>query len=71
MNDSFHMRLYALTRIACIAWLVKSVSSNLKDCTLATTPSVILIVCIAVSVPDTDSSAVQLWITQGKSHDGK
>ena len=23
MNDSFHMRLYALTRIACIAWLVK------------------------------------------------
>lgn len=39
MNDSFHMRLYALTRIACIAWLVKSVSSNLKDCTLATTPS--------------------------------
>lgn len=68
MNDSFHMRLYALTRIA---WLVKSVSSNLKDCTLATTPSVILIVCIAVSVPYTDSSAVQLWITQGKSHDGK
>lgn len=55
MNDSFHMRLYALTRIA---WLVKSVSSNLKDCTLATTPSVILIVCIAVSVPYTDRKSV-------------
>lgn len=37
MNDSFRMRLYALT---CIAWLAQSVSSNLKDGTLATAPSV-------------------------------
>ena len=69
MNDSFRMRLYALTCIACIAWLVQSVSSDLKDGTLATAPSIILIVCIAVAVLYTGISAAQLWITQGKSHD--
>ena len=48
MNDSFRMRLYALTCIACIAWLAQSVTSALKDGTLTTVPSIILIICIAV-----------------------
>ena len=34
MNDGFRMRLYALTCIACIAWLAQSVTSALKDGTL-------------------------------------
>ena len=71
MNDSFRIRLYALTCIACIAWLVQSVSSDLKDGTLATAPSIILIVCIAIAVLYTGISAAQLWITQGQSHDDK
>lgn len=71
MNDSFRMRLYALTCIACIAWLAQSVSSDLKDGTLATAPSIILIVCIAIAVLYTGISAAQLWITQDKSHDDK
>ena len=48
MNDGFRMRLYALTCIACIAWLAQSVTSALKDGTLTTVPSIILIICIAV-----------------------
>ena len=43
MNDGFRMRLYALTCIACIAWLAQSVTSALKDGTLTTVPSIILI----------------------------
>ncbi|WP_298047301.1 hypothetical protein [uncultured Bifidobacterium sp.] len=71
MNDSFRMRLYALTCVTCIAWLAQSVSSDFKDGTLATAPSIILIVCIAVAVLYTGISAAQLWITQGKSRDDK
>ena len=71
MNASFRMRLYALTCVTCIAWLAQSVSSDFKDGTLATAPSIILIVCIAVAVLYTGISAAQLWITQGKSRDDK
>ena len=71
MNDSFRMRLYALTCVTCIAWLAQSVSSDFKDGTLATASSIILIVCIAVAVLYTGISAAQLWITQGKSRDDK
>lgn len=67
MNDGFRMRLYALTCVACIAWLAQSVVSALKDGTLTTAPSIILIVCIAVAVLYTGFSAAQLWVAQGKS----
>lgn len=69
MNDGFRMRLYALTCIACIAWLAQPVTSALKDGTLTTVPSIILIICIAVAVLYTGFSAAQLWIAQGHQHD--
>ena len=69
MNDGFRMRLYALTCIACIARLAQSVTSALKDGTLTTVPSIILIICIAVAVLYTGFSAAQLWIAQGHQHD--
>ena len=68
MNDSFRMRLYALTSIACIAWLVQTIVSTAKDGTLATAPTIILIACIAVAVVYTGFNAAQLWMDQGK-HD--
>ena len=63
------MRLYARTCIACSAWLAQSVTSALKDGTLTTVPSIILIICIAVAVLYTGFSAAQLWIAQGHQHD--
>ena len=69
MNDGFRMRLYALTCVACIAWLVQSVSQDIKDGTLATAPSIILIVCISVAILYTGISAVQLWLKEGKRSD--
>ena len=69
MNDGFRMRLYALTCIACIAWLAQSVTSALKDGTLTTAPSIILIICIAEAVLYTGFNAAQLWIAQGRQHD--
>ena len=69
MNDGFRMRLYALTCIACIAWLAQSVTAALKDGTLTTAPSIILIICIAVAVLYTGFNAAQLWIAQGRQHD--
>ena len=71
MNDGFRMRLYALTCVACIAWLVQSISQDIKDGTLATAPSIILIVCISVAILYTGISAVQLWLKEGKRLDEK
>ena len=69
MNDGFRMRLYALTCVACIAWLVQSISQDIKDGTLAAAPSIILIVCISVAILYTGISAVQLWLKEGKRSD--
>ena len=69
MNDGFRMRLYALTCVACIAWLVQSISQDIKDGALASAPSIILIVCISVAILYTGISAVQLWLKEGKRSD--
>ena len=63
MDDKFRMRLYALTCVVCIAWLAQSISSDLNDGTLATVPSIILIVC-------TGFSTAQLWMISDKHEDG-
>ncbi len=69
MNDGFRMRLYALTCIACIAWLVQSIAQDIKDGSLVSAPSIILIVCISVAILYTGVSAVQLWLKEGKRSD--
>jgi hypothetical protein len=71
MNDGFRMRLYALTCVACVAWLAQTVTSASKDGTLASAPSIILIVCIAIAVLYTGFSAAQLWIMQDRSDESE
>ena len=70
MDDKFRMRLYALTCVVCIAWLAQSISSDLNDGTLATVPSIILIVCIVGAIVYTGFSTAQLWMISDKHEDG-
>ena len=61
MDDRFRMRLYALTCVACAAWLVQAAGESMDDGTLASAPSVILLVCLAVAVVYTGVNAFLLW----------
>ena len=46
MSDTAKNRLYALTCIACIAWLVQSIHEYVKHGTLISYGSIIFIVCL-------------------------
>lgn len=46
------------------------ISSDLNDGTLATAPSIILIVCIVGAIAYTGFSAAQLWMISDKHEDG-
>lgn len=61
MDERFRMRLYAITSVACAAWLVQTVNETTQDGTIATAPSLILLVCLAVAVVYTGVNAFLLW----------
>lgn len=78
MNEKFRMRLYALTAIACAAWLVQSTMEANSDGTLLTPASIILLVCQVIAIAYTGISAIIIWLkpsdgsdSTGSDGDGK
>ena len=62
MNEKFRMRLYAMTSVACVAWLVQSTMEANGDGTLWTAPSIILLVCQVIAIAYTGISAFLIWM---------
>ena len=62
MNEIQKTRLYALTSIACIAWLVQTIAEALQDGTMWTPANLIFCVCILIAISYMGYSAVTGWM---------
>ena len=62
MNEKFRMRLYAMTSVACVAWLAQSTMEAKGDGTLWTAPSIILLVCQVIAILYTGINAFLIWM---------
>lgn len=61
MNDRIHMRLYAVTCIACIGWLAQSIYENRGKSAFFSVSTMILWVCILIAIVYTGVNAAMLW----------
>lgn len=59
-DERFHMRLYALTSISSVAWLIQSVAESYGEQSFISVPHVILWLCILVAIVYTGYSAYEL-----------
>ena len=62
MSDTAKNRLYALTCIACIAWLVQSIHEYVKHGTLISYGSIIFIVCLLTVIIYTGINALRGFV---------
>lgn len=62
MSDTAKNRLYALTCIACIAWLVQSIHEYVKHGTLTSYGSIIFIVCLLTVIIYTGINALRGFV---------
>ena len=69
-NTRTRARLDALTRLACLAWLVQTVVQSYGDGTLLTWPTAILALCLIVVVGYTGYNAVAGWNAGDGDGDG-
>lgn len=69
MNEKFRMRLYAMTSVACVAWLVQSTMEAKGDGTLWTAPSIILLVCQVIAILYTGVNAFLIWMRSDNDSD--
>lgn len=69
--DSFRMRLYALTCVACVVWLAQSLRQSYLDGSLWSAANIIFSLCIAVAVVYTGSNAFVLSKAQRKTSEAE
>ena len=62
MSDTAKNRLYALTCIACIAWLVQSIHEYVKHGTLISYGGIIFIVCLLTVIIYTGINALRGFV---------
>lgn len=69
MSEKSKTRLYLLTCIACVLWLIQVVNEYVHDGTLLTAPSIIFILCILVAIIYTGVNAFQGWRAEMNNED--
>ena len=62
MSNTAKNRLYALTCIACVAWLVQSIYEYVKQGTLTSYGSIIFIVCLPAVITYTGINALRGFV---------
>ncbi|WP_051263297.1 hypothetical protein [Tuberibacillus calidus] len=73
MNDKAKMRLYALTSIACLVWLVEAMVRDYKNGQMSSVLSIIFYACMLIVILYTAYSALQIWKIKDKpenNHEG-
>jgi len=66
MNDKAKMRLYALTSIACLVWLVEAMVRDYKNGQMWSLQSIIFYTCMFIVILYTAFSALQIWKIKDK-----
>jgi hypothetical protein len=66
MNDKAKMRLYALTSIACFAWLVDAIVQDHQKGQTWSFLSLIFYTCMIIVILYTAYSALQIWKIKDK-----
>ena len=61
LTETHRARLYALTAVACVIWLVQSLMEAHGDGSLFTWPTVVFSLCLAVVIVYTSYSAIKGW----------